>query len=50
LRRFFETDTGHVVVAVLAALAAEGRVPATAVTDAIARYGLDPTLADPWTR
>ena len=47
LRRFFETDTGHVVVATLAALAEDGKVKADAVTDAIARYGIDPELVDP---
>ncbi len=47
LRRFFEVDAGHVVVAVLGALAAEGKVPAAQVADAIARYQIDPELADP---
>jgi pyruvate dehydrogenase E1 component len=50
LRRFFETDTGHVVVATLAALAEDGHVKADAVTDAVARYGIDPELADPLVR
>ncbi|MGE3833382.1 MAG: pyruvate dehydrogenase (acetyl-transferring), homodimeric type [Acidimicrobiia bacterium] len=46
LRRFFEVDAGHVVVAVLAALAADGQGKEEAVADAIARYGIDPdTLA-----
>jgi pyruvate dehydrogenase E1 component len=47
LRRFFETDGPHVVVAVLAALAADGQIEADVVTDAIARYDIDPDLADP---
>ncbi|MBN2113948.1 MAG: pyruvate dehydrogenase (acetyl-transferring), homodimeric type [Acidimicrobiia bacterium] len=47
LRRFFEVDAGHVVVAVLSGLAAEGRVDPAVVTDAIARYGIDPESADP---
>ena len=47
LRRFFETDAGHVVVAVLSALAAEGTVSADLVADAIDRYGIDPDVADP---
>jgi len=47
LRRFFEVDAGHVVVAVLGALAAEGKVPAATVAEAIARYQIDPELADP---
>ena len=50
LRRFFEVDAGHVVVAVLGALAAEGKTPAATVADAIARYRIDPELADPRTR
>jgi pyruvate dehydrogenase E1 component len=50
LREFFETDTGHVVVAVLSALAAEGVVDDAAVKDAIARYGIDPEVGDPRTR
>jgi len=49
LRRFFETDTAHVVVAVLAGLAADGAVEASVVADAIARYDLDPEAAPPWT-
>jgi len=49
LRRFFETDAPHVVVAVLAALAASGDVKPEAVADAIARYDLDPDTADPRT-
>ena len=47
LRRFFEIDTGHVVVAVLSALAAEGEIKPEQVADAIARYGIDPEAASP---
>jgi pyruvate dehydrogenase E1 component len=47
LRRHFETDTGHVVTAVLSSLAADGTIEATLVKDAIDRYGLDPEAADP---
>ena len=47
LRRHFEVDRHHVVVATLSALAADGAVPASAVTDAIARYGIDPDKLDP---
>ncbi|MGH9186212.1 MAG: pyruvate dehydrogenase (acetyl-transferring), homodimeric type [Acidimicrobiales bacterium] len=50
LRRFFETDTAHVVVATLAALAASGEVKPEAVTDAIRRYDIDPETADPRAR
>jgi pyruvate dehydrogenase E1 component len=47
LRRHFETDAPHVVVATLAALAAAGEVKPEVVTDAIARYGVDPECGDP---
>ena len=48
LRRFFEIDAAHIVVAVLHSLAAEGTVPASAVSAAIDRYGIDPDASDPW--
>ena len=47
LRRHFETDAGHVVVAVLSALAGEGRVEPATVEKAIAEFGIDPDLPDP---
>jgi pyruvate dehydrogenase E1 component len=47
LRRHFEVDAGHVVVAVLSALAAEGDVKDETVADAIARYGIDPDRVPP---
>jgi pyruvate dehydrogenase E1 component len=47
LRRFFEVDAGHVVVAVLSALAEMGEVKAEAVADAIHRYGIDPEALNP---
>jgi pyruvate dehydrogenase E1 component len=50
LRRFFETDTAHVVVATLAALASEGEIDTSVVADAIKRYEIDPNTADPRTR
>jgi pyruvate dehydrogenase E1 component len=49
LRRFFEVDRHHVVVAALKALADEGTVPASAVSAALARYGIDAGRPDPWT-
>jgi pyruvate dehydrogenase E1 component len=49
LRRFFETDTGHIVAASLSALAKTGRVPASYVNDAFDRYGIDPETVDPAT-
>ncbi len=50
LRRFFETDAAHVVVATLSALAARGEAKPEEVADAIARYGIDADSPDPWTR
>jgi pyruvate dehydrogenase E1 component len=47
LRRHFETDAAHVVVATLAALAAGGDVKPEVVTDAIGRYDIDPDRVDP---
>ncbi len=49
LRRFFEVDRHHVAVAALAALAADGAVPARRAAEAVARYGIDPDRPDPWT-
>ena len=49
LRRHFEVDHGHVVVAVLSALFKEGQVKAELVADAIARYGIDPEAPNPVT-
>jgi pyruvate dehydrogenase E1 component len=49
LRRFFETDTGHVVAASLAGLARSGRVDAASVADAFDRYQIDPETIDPAT-
>jgi pyruvate dehydrogenase E1 component len=48
LRRYFEVDAAHLVVAVLDGLVAEGRVKADAVATAIDRYDIDPETVDPW--
>jgi pyruvate dehydrogenase E1 component len=48
LRRFFEIDTGHVVVAVLTGLLDAGEVDAAVVDDAIRRYDIDPDAVDPF--
>ncbi len=48
LRRFFETDAAHVVVATLSRLAAVGDVKPERVTDAIDRYDIDPDRVEPW--
>jgi pyruvate dehydrogenase E1 component len=37
-----------VTVAVLSALSAEGSVPASTVSEAMVRYGIDPDRGDPW--
>ena len=47
LRSFFEIDTPNVVVATLAALADEGTIKRSVVTDAMTRYGIDPDAIDP---
>jgi pyruvate dehydrogenase E1 component len=49
LRRHFEIDTGHVVVAVLSALAQAGEASPDEVTDAIRRFGIDPDVPEPFT-
>jgi pyruvate dehydrogenase E1 component len=49
LRRFFEIDAGHVVLAVLSALVRAGKLGAQTVADAIGRYRIDPSLPDPQT-
>jgi pyruvate dehydrogenase E1 component len=49
LRRHFEIDAAHIVVAVLAALVEQGDAKAEEVADAIARYGIDPEAPDPRT-
>ena len=49
LRRHFEVDAAHVVVAVLKALADIGEGKAEEVADAIARYGIDADAPDPRT-
>jgi len=50
LRRFFEVDEGHIVVAVLASLAAGGSVDPAVVLEAAARYGIDRDVEPSWTR
>jgi pyruvate dehydrogenase E1 component len=47
LRRFFEVDAEHVVVAALSALCREGKVEAKVVAEAIADFGIDPDAGDP---
>jgi pyruvate dehydrogenase E1 component len=47
LRRHFEVDAAHVVVAALHALAQRGDVKPEVVADAICRYGIDADGSDP---
>ncbi len=47
-RRFFETDTGHIVVAVLAALARSGQIGPAVVDEALRRYDIDAEAVPPW--
>ncbi len=49
LRSFFETDSAHVTVAVLSALAESGVIPRDLVGGAIKRYEIDPDQPDPFT-
>jgi pyruvate dehydrogenase E1 component len=48
LRRYFEVDAGHVVVAVLSTLATQGAIDPAAVRAAMERYGIDPETPDPY--
>ncbi|HEY6452855.1 MAG TPA: alpha-ketoglutarate dehydrogenase [Steroidobacteraceae bacterium] len=50
LRRFFEVDRQHIVVAALAALARTGILERRLVAQALERHGLDSDAAAPWTR
>jgi len=50
LRRFFETDAAHVVLAVLSELVADGALVPAALHDAIERYGISTDLPAPWLR
>jgi len=47
LRRFFEVDAAHITVAVLSGLVAGGEIDASAVDDAIERFGVDPEAPNP---
>jgi pyruvate dehydrogenase E1 component len=48
LRRFFEIDRHHIVLAGLDALARRGETRRSAPVEAIARYGLDTERPSPW--
>jgi pyruvate dehydrogenase E1 component len=47
LRDLFEVDANHIVLAVLAALAATGELKQEIVEEAITEYGIDPNSPDP---
>ena len=49
LRQFFEVDRHFVTVAALRSLAEEGTVPAAKVSEAIAKYDINPDKPDPVT-
>ncbi len=49
LRSFFEVDRNYVVVAALKALADEGKIPASKVSEAIKKYALDANKPNPTT-
>jgi pyruvate dehydrogenase E1 component len=49
LRHFFEVNRYYVAVAALKALHDEGRVPVETVTQAMAKYGIDPAKPNPVT-
>jgi pyruvate dehydrogenase E1 component len=49
LRRFFEVDAEHIVVASLGALAAEGKIERAVVESAVEEFGLDAEAPNPVT-
>ncbi len=48
LRRFFEVDRHHIVLAVLDRLSQSSVVPRSIVKDALERYGIDSGATSPW--
>ena len=47
LRRYFEVDAEHVVIAALYALQQQGKIKASVVDEAIAKYDIDPDRIEP---
>lgn len=47
MRDFFEIDARYITVAALNGLAADGKIPATTVSEAIKRYGIDTDKPNP---
>ena len=50
LREFFVVNRYYITVAALKSLAEEGKIPASVVADAIAKYGIDPNKPNPVTQ
>jgi pyruvate dehydrogenase E1 component len=50
LRRFFEVDRQHIVIAALRVLQQQGAVSPKTVAAAIERYGVDAEVLPPWSR
>ena len=48
MRRFFEVDSAHAVIAVLTGLAREGSIGASVVVDALKRYDIDTDRINPY--
>jgi pyruvate dehydrogenase E1 component len=48
LRAFFEVDRNHIAIAALKVLADQEVLPASAVSGAIAKLGIDPERIEPW--
>ena len=48
LRRFFEVDRAHIVVAALKSLADQELIPAATVSRAIQGFGIDPERPESW--
>jgi len=49
LRRFFEVDSSSIALAAIKALADDGAVRRSLVSEFMARYGCQPSLLPPWT-
>ena len=49
LRKFFEVDRYYVTIAALKALADDGLIPVSKVTEAIKKYAIDPDKPNPVT-
>jgi pyruvate dehydrogenase E1 component len=44
LRRFFETDAEHIVIAVLTSLVGQKNITPSTVAETIAEFGIDPEV------